>query len=259
MQSDCRTGRELLNAWAKLQETGKQACTYLERNLEFALSKSVESMGEGKVDGSARRQVVAQLQGLQKCVLKKALKDYPDQTARPVLHNPQLDKVSSSFTQALPGPETYIPFPAFSEAICSYICVPSPACRDLVGQSIGNSTVDIWGDRVQSVKGLKGDTHRHKHDTLKLKIFTLANECHLPATCEVFGAFASCIPQAGLSRIERGTQLDHPLGGDPGAGRATGGGNPAAGKVATLGELKTSTFCPSYISASQQLVVKSHL
>ena len=42
-------------------------------------------------------------------------------------------------------------------------------------------------------------------------------------------------------------QLDHPLAGDPGGSRATGGRNPAAGKVAMLGELKTSIFCPSYV------------
>ena len=89
-----------------------------------------------------------------------------------------------------------------------------------------------------------------------MKIYSLANECRLPATCEVFGAFSSCIPQQGLSRIQRGRtrqailpdfkfELPHLLGGNP-AGGNPGGGNPAAGKVSTLAELKTITYCQSY-------------
>ena len=72
-------------------------------------------------------------------------------------------------------------------------------------------------------------------------------------TCEVFGLFSPLIPQEGLSRIARGRtrqsiipdfmfQLDHPLARDPGAGGAGGGV-----QGASLGELKTVTFCPTYM------------
>ena len=80
----------------------------------------------------------------------------------------------------------------FSEVMCSYLCVPSPACRELVGQRIGRETVDIWGDRVQAQTGLTGDAHRQKHDTVKLRLYNLANECRLPASCEVFSAGEKC-------------------------------------------------------------------
>lgn len=67
----------------------------------------------------------------------------------------------------------------------------------------------------------------------------------------MFSAFAHCIPQRGLSRMERGRrrpglvpdflfQLPAAMAGNP-------TGNPAGGRVATLGELKTITFCPSYM------------
>ena len=73
-----------------------------------------------------------------------------------------------------------------------------------------------------------------------MKIYSLANECRLPATCEVFGCFAPCIPQQGLSRLDKGRQrqsiipdfkfkLPEPMG-----------------RVSTLAELKTITFCQSY-------------
>ncbi len=108
-------------------------------------------------------------------VLEKAMEEYPDQTARSVIHMKQLDKVSSAWVFALPGPDTYIPSPAFSETMCSYLCVPSPACQEFVGQKIGRETVDIWGDKVQSAT-LTGDLFRVKHDTVKMKIYSLANE-----------------------------------------------------------------------------------
>ena len=85
--------------------------------------------------------------------------------------------------------------------------------------------VDIWGDKVQ-LATLPGDLYRYKHDQIKMKLYSLANECRLPATCEVFGAFSSCIPQQGLSRIQRGRarqailpdfkfELPHLFGGNP--------------------------------------------
>ena len=237
--SGSRTGLELGAAWNELRRTGREACTFLERDLEGPLKYPVGGMGNGGEDGSVRRQVVEQLQGLLKAVLQKFLKNYPEQSARPVLHFPQLDKVSSAWLSALPGPSTHIPSPAFSEAFCAYICVPSPACRDLIGQPIGRGFVDIWGDKVQSAT-LPGDHFRLKHDTNKMKIFSLANECRLPVTCEVFGCFAPCIPQEGLSRLERGRQRQSII---PDFKFELPN---ALGRVSTLAELKTIAFCQSY-------------
>ena len=136
--------------------------------MQGALASPVEGWGDGADDGSIRRRLTDQLQGLQKAVLEQALEEHPDQGARPVLHCRQLDKVSSAWVSALPGPGTYISSPAFSEAMCSYLCTPSPACRELVGQRIGRETVDVWGDRVQAQTRLTGDAHRQKHDTVCL-------------------------------------------------------------------------------------------
>ena len=129
--------------------------------------------------------------------------------------------------------------------MCSYLCVPSPACRELVGQKIGRETVDVWGDRVQAQTGLTGDTYRQKHDTVKLKLYNLAKECRLPASCEVFSVFSPCIPQRGLARIERGRQRQSMVPDFKFEMPVEVGGN-RAGRASALGELKTITFCPSY-------------
>ena len=123
--------------------------------------------------------------------------------------------------------------------MCSYMCVPSPACRELLGQQIGGQVVDLWGDKVQSIN-LPGDHFRTKHDSIKMKLYNLALECRVPVTCKVFGCFSPCIPQQGLARIGRGRQrqsmvpdfkfnLSTPLG-----------------QTASLAELKTIAFCQTY-------------
>ena len=174
LDSGCRTRRELTDSWARVQGTGQQACDYLGSELQGALAALVEGMGDGAEDGSVRRLVMEQLQGLQKAVLEKSLEDRPDQAARPVIHVKQLDKISSGWVNALPGPDSYIPTPAFSEAMCGYLCVPSPACKEYVGLKVGKETVDIWGDKVQSAT-LPGDLYRYKHDQVKMKLYSLAN------------------------------------------------------------------------------------
>ena len=108
-----------------------------------------------------------------------------------------------------------------------------------MGQQIAGKVVDIWGDNVQSVN-LPGDHFRSKHDSLKMKLYNLANESRLPVNCEVFGCFSACIPQQGLSRIERGRQRQSIVP-DFRFELPT-----PQGRVSTLAELKTISFCQSY-------------
>ena len=81
--------------------------------------------------------------------------------------------------------------------------MPSPACRDRVGEKVGRTTVDLFGDRVMSVP-LPGDSWRHRHDSVKQEIVRLAHWAGVKVTCEVFNCFSHLIPQAGLNRMERG-------------------------------------------------------
>ena len=72
----------------------------------------MEGLGDGAANGSIRHQAVVQLQGLMKSVIDKALEDHSNQKARPVIHK-QLDKISSAWVIALPGPDSYIPSRVF--------------------------------------------------------------------------------------------------------------------------------------------------
>ena len=87
------------------------------------------------------------------------------------------------------------------------LCLLSPACQDKLGQKVkGKTVVVLYGDQVQST-ALPGDHWRTRHDRVKIQIFRLCQWAGLPCQMEVFNLFAGSIPQAGLSRMERGKKI----------------------------------------------------
>ena len=66
----------------------------MDRDFTGPLLVATEGAGEGRVDGSSRKLITTWIEDTRAAVLKKALEDYPDQSARPVWVHPQLDKLS---------------------------------------------------------------------------------------------------------------------------------------------------------------------
>ena len=56
--------------------------------------------------------------------------------------------------------------PVFREGLAMVLCIPSPACRDMVGERVGNGKVDLFGDSVLC-QNLPGDGWRIRHDRIK--------------------------------------------------------------------------------------------
>ena len=75
---------------------------------------------------------------------------HPNQLARPVKIWPQMDKLSTSWLLSLPGPHNGLSTTIFSEAVCLNLGIPSPSCREKVGQRLGRVAVDYYGDKVMS-------------------------------------------------------------------------------------------------------------
>ena len=111
--------------------------------------------------------------------------------------------ISSSWLLALPGPHLGLSNEEFVEAAANNLCLPSPACLDRLGETVrGNKKIDLNGDNVQSAP-LPGDHWRKRHDLIKNTLHQLCNWSNLPCEVEVFNLFSRCIPQEGLSRIEK--------------------------------------------------------
>ena len=142
-------------------------------------------------------------------LIARGLQAHPrqDRANRPVWAWLQRDKISSAWLQALPGPDSSLTSAEFSEAAAAVLCLPSPSCVEKLGQTLkGRTVVDLYGDAVQST-ALPGDHWRSRHDRIKLLLFKLCQYAGVPCQMEVFNLFAGCIPQAGLSRMEKGRKV----------------------------------------------------
>ena len=240
LDSDCRTGRELTRAWCIMQQEDRECSDFLGQEQVGVLAVQVAGAGQGSTDGSTRKQIVERRDVLRGLVLARALEIHPNQQSSPVLVWPQMDKLSSAWLLSLPGPCTGMSSPVFAEAMCSHLCLPSPACGDRVGERVSRgAVVDLFGDKVMSAT-LPGDTWRTKHDKVKLEISRLCVWSRLQAMCEVFGLFAHHIPQEGLNRMERGRKRQAMV---PDFRLSLP--SPTEGTVTRLAELKVLNCCQS--------------
>ena len=79
--------------------------------------------------------------------------------------------------------------------------MPTPACKDRIGEKVGARRVDLFGDEVVN-EVLTRDSWRGRHDKVKSEYNRLLNYCGVPASCEVWGVFAHIVPQQALNRTE---------------------------------------------------------
>ena len=123
-------------AWTLLREEATQSSQYLDKELEGPLMVEVEGAGEGRVDGSSRRLITTWIEDTRAAVLKKALENHPNQSARPAWVHPQLDKLSQGWILAVPGPEGFS-HAEFGETVARLLCLPSPCCQPRLGTALG--------------------------------------------------------------------------------------------------------------------------
>ena len=199
-----RTAQEFAEAWNSLRIEAQQCCNYLGKELEGELSVVLVKAGGEKDDGSTRRAVVQQRQGLRHEVLSKALERHGDRQARPVTVFQNFDKTSGAWLLALPGPDTGLSSPVFTEAMAAHLCLHSPAVAagGWVGKVTvrGGAVIDKFGDAIMNCKHLPGDTWRARHDTGKLAIVNECISAGLVHDCEVYGLFSDMIPAQALDQ-----------------------------------------------------------
>ena len=73
------------------------------------------------------------------------------------------------------------------------LAMPSTACRDRLGEVLGDRRVDVWGGDVRCVT-LKGTTLTPRHDWTKMELMGMLGWTQIPASCEVQGLFQPLIP-----------------------------------------------------------------
>ena len=145
----------------------------MEEEFSGPLGCDVEEVGNGSRTGKTRGQITEQLEQLRGKVITKAINEWPDRKARHVLSWSNRDKLSGSWLLCVPGRDTGLSNAEFQQAICTFLCLPSPACGPFVGNKInGNFFVDKWGDGLMCAP-LQGDGWRVRHDNIKMLLLHL--------------------------------------------------------------------------------------
>ena len=140
-------------------------------------------------------------------VLDKLLLGVRPRSTRAAWSWRQRDKVSSAWILAIPAPDTMLSNAEFSEAAASHLCLPSPACRGMVGEPIKNGVVvDQYGDSIQATS-VPGDHWRTRHNAFLHMIHRQCLWAGLPVEMEVFNLFSGLVTQPGLSRVEKARTL----------------------------------------------------
>ena len=193
LQSGLRTGQELRAAWDNLVDEVTEMSRYLgEEELGGALDVPVEAaglyQGEPSCSGATRMRVVAQLESLRLKSMEKHLKEQRNRQARPVWSWPNQDKFTTAWLLSFPGPHSGLSTPIFQEGLALVLCLPSPACKDRVGEKVGDSRLDAFGDALARQK-LCGDGWRIRHDRSKCELMRMMGWSRVVATCEVHGLF----------------------------------------------------------------------
>ena len=145
-------------------------------------------------------------------VLQRSLENHPKQGIagpRPVWSWRQRDKMSTSWLLCLPGPNG-LSSPQFGEAFANILCLPSPACIDRIGEKIGKSRVDMYGDRLCTETCLSGGHQTRRHDQIKLELNNICIWAGLEAECEPYGMFGHLIPQQPLNQTNLKTGFQFP-------------------------------------------------
>jgi hypothetical protein len=175
--------------------------------MDGPLAVNVEGAGNGNTDGGTRKEITTWMEDTRAAVLTKALEDYPDQSARPVWVNPQLDKLSQGWILSLPGHNGFSQA-EFTETIARFLCLPSPCCQAKIGQPLQQHGlhVDPFGDNILSVTNIPGDHCRIRHDSVKMVLNSFCLTSNIRAECEVYGEFRDLIPVEALGEedLQRG-------------------------------------------------------
>ena len=150
-----RMGEEFQKCWGTMRLEAAEAARWMdEEELEGPLRVTAASAGEGSTNGSTRKLVMEQLEESRYKLVSRGLSVYHDQEARPCWSWPDRDKQTTAWVLTLTG----LTGPEFSEAAGTQLCLPSPACASMLGETVrGAKKVDLFGDNVRAatLKGLR--------------------------------------------------------------------------------------------------------
>ena len=102
----------------------------------------------------------------------------------------------------MPGPHSSLSAMVFQEALDTLLSMTSRACRDRLGETIGRTKVDMFGERL-ILKNLAGGPWTDRHNAVEQELAALCQYAGVPAEVEPYGLFSHLIPQQALHRLKQ--------------------------------------------------------
>ena len=112
------------------------------------------------------------------------------------------DKLCTAFLLQSPGPHSKLSSPVMAEALATLLCLPSRVCMDRLGEKVGGSRVDKFGERVICAT-LPGGHFTDRHNAMEQEISSICSYAGVPAECKPYGLFGVLLPQEALHRLQR--------------------------------------------------------
>ena len=125
-----------------------------------------------------------------------------DQRARGISSWKERDKLSTSFLLSTPGPHSSLPSMVFREALATLLSMPSRVCLDRLGETVGKTKVDMYGERIV-LENLPGGHWTDMHNSVQQELASLCQYTGVPAEVEPYGLFAHLLPQQALHRLQQ--------------------------------------------------------
>ena len=158
MDSNSQTGREFKESWEFLQREARQCSDFLGKEPSGIVEVGPDAAADLIEGASSRQGITEQREELREAVMREALLRYHDQTARPAIAYPQLDKLSTAWKLGLPGPTSGLTSIVFKEVMAMHLFLPSLACKGVVGQRVGTrgAVAGQFGDEIMCCNQLPG-------------------------------------------------------------------------------------------------------
>ena len=203
LASNCRTARELHWCHQQLRTEVDEAMVFLEREEEEGvLSVPLVGLGEGCTSGYTRKLLTRAREDLRLEVFQRAVVLHQDQRARGISSWKERDKLSTAFLLSTPGPHSSLPALVFREALATLLSMPSRVCVDRLGEVIGRTKVDMYGERI-ILENLAGGHWTDRHNAVQQELAALCQYAGVAVEVEPYGLFAHLIPQQALHRLQQ--------------------------------------------------------
>ena len=176
--------------------------------VEGVLSVPLEGLGEGCTTGYTRKLLSRAREELRLEVFQQAVILHHNQRARGIRSWKERDNLTTSWLLSTPGPHSSLPSLVFAEALATLLSMPSRVCKDRLGEVVGRTRVDMFGERI-ILENLPGGHWTDRHNAVEQELAALCQYAGVSAEVEPYGLFSHLLPQQALQQ-ERQRQVLRP-------------------------------------------------